>query len=247
MPKSRDFIPNDYLLRTLTNYEQNPFVQFLLNLFPESFQCVQKCIKDYRIGTTKDCKTIFWQIDQKQIIRTGKIIAYDLNTGKRRKDIFPNWIHSELKKRKLLKPDFNLNQCFFGEHLLSNKKDAPIMIVEAEKTAIIASLCLSEFVWLAVGSKQNLKVKKLKQFGQRKIVLYPDADGFTLWREIALQARLQGLNVQLSDLIEKHGTGAEKREGVDLADYLIREQSRINFYNFKLAKVLSDEKLFENF
>ncbi len=254
-PKKPDFISNDVLLRTLTNYEQNVFVKFLTNLFQNRFDEVEKAVKDYRIGTTKDGKTIFWQIDQLQRIRTGKIIAYDGETGKRRKDIFPNWTHAVLKRARLLRPDFNLNQCFFGEHLLISKKDLPIMIVEAEKTAVIASICFPEFVCLAIGSKQNLKVEKLKRLGQRKIVLYPDADGFLLWQEIALKARSQSLDVRLSDLIEKHGTDAEKNNGFDLADYLINQQicrlhrqnEFASLYNAKLEKVLSDKKLLNDF
>lgn len=71
----------------------------------------------------------------------------------------------------------------------------PVAVVEAEKTAVLASICFPEFVWLSVGSKQSLKAEKLKRLSKRKIILYPDADGFALWQEIASQARLQGRQV----------------------------------------------------
>ena len=73
---------------------------------------------------------------------------------------FWTWAHSELIRSGLLKTDFNLNQCFFGEHLLLNNKK-PVAVVESEKTAVIASICFPEFVWLAVGSKQNLNRKEV--------------------------------------------------------------------------------------
>ena len=40
---------------------------------------------------------MFWQMDNTGNIRTGKIMAYDITTGKRikDKDIIPiNWVHS---------------------------------------------------------------------------------------------------------------------------------------------------------
>lgn len=245
-----DYIDFEVFKRTLAGYEQNAFIQFLLSLFPENAEAVWQAVKNYFVGTTKDGKTIFWQIDRSGNVRTGKIIAYDAATGKRRKDVFPNWTHAELKRRGQIKADFNLMQCFFGEHLLRGEKQKPVAIVEAEKTAVIASICFPEFVWLAVGAKQNLKPEKLKRFGNRRIILYADADGFALWQEIALQARRKGFDVRMSSLIERHGTDAEKGKGFDLADYLISEQAAVNQhnlfvekYNSALEKVLSDENL----
>ena len=254
LPKKADHIPNDILLRTLTGFDRNAFVQFLLKLFSEDAEAVRQAVKDYLIGTTRDGKTIFWQIDRKGNIRTGKIIAYDAATGKRRKDVSPNWTHAELKRARLLKQDFNLMQCFFGEHLLRFDLQKPAAIVEAEKTAVIASICFPEFIWLAIGSKQSLKAEKLKRLSKRKLVLYPDADGFKLWTGAAAQARFQGLNVKVSNLIEMTGTDAEKGKGFDLADYLISQQNEINrtndfidSYNAKLESILNDETSMQDF
>ena len=57
--------------------------------------------------------TIFWQVDKQMKIRTGKIILYEPNTGKRVKDSWPNvtWVHSTIRQ------DFGLSQCLYGEHL----------------------------------------------------------------------------------------------------------------------------------
>lgn len=200
--KKPDLIKSDVLLRTLTNYDQNSFVQFLLGLFPFDPEDVWQAVKDYLIGTTKDGKTIFWQVDQNRKARTGKIIAYSPETGKRQKDINPNWMHSELKKANLLKSDFELQQCFFGEHLLKSNPTLPIAIVEAEKSAVIASICKGVFpdmVWLACGAGGGwLNVERLRRIGRdRAIVLYPDADAkgywFEKWQGIALDARTIGL------------------------------------------------------
>ena len=250
-----DYISACFLKRTLTNYENNGFVKFLLDLFIEDREAVWQAVKNYLIGTTKDGKTVFWQIDAQKRIRTGKIIDYDKDSGKRRKDIFPNWIHAELKRARVIENDFNLSQCFFGSHLLPRcGKNAPVAIVEAEKTAVIASVCFPEFVWLAAGAKQNLSAEKLQKLEARKIILYPDADGFEKWFEAAQIARFSGLNINTSKLIENHATEQQKANGYDLADYLIEEQTSINRhnrvvdkYNSALEKVLSDENSFREF
>ncbi len=226
--KRCDFIENKYLFDSLQNYEQNSFVQFLINLFPNFLDEIQIAVKDYFIGTTPDGKTCFWQIDKNMRIRTGKIIAYDSQTGKRIKSIEPNWIHTELKKYKKVRNDFNLKQCFFGEHLIRNNSNKNICIVEAEKTAVIASICFPEYIWLSIGAKQNLKPEKLNRLGrEKKIILYPDADGFDEWNEVTKTARKNGFDVTISKLIKDNATSKELTDGFDLADYLILEQTCI--------------------
>lgn len=245
-----DYIDADILLQTLSNYENNAFISFLFNLFPEDSEAVKKAVKDYLIGTTRDRKTIFWQIDAMRKVRTGKIIAYDAQTGKRRKEMFPNWMHAELKKSGHLKSEFNLKQCFFGEHLLPSDRKKAIGIVEAEKTALLASICFPEIIWLACGAKQNLNAEKLQRFAGHQIILYPDADAFDVWTVATSRARGRGLNIRMSSFIETYATAEQRANGDDLADYLIRQQKEINRfnscadnYNVRLENVLQDEKL----
>jgi hypothetical protein len=220
------------LIETLTKYEDNAFVQFLFRLFPFDHGDVWQTVSDYLIGTGPQGETVFWQIDSAQRIRTGKLIAYDPATGKRRKDRNPNWVHSALKKSGQLPDTFDLQQCFFGEHLLNKYPGRAIAIVEAEKTAVIASLCKGVFpdlVWLACGGKSNFKAESLARLGRdREILIYPDADGFEKWNSVALEASKRGLSVRLSDLIEKRAADDQKANGYDLADCLIAEQQRRN-------------------
>lgn len=222
--KKPDFIRAEKLLQTLNGYERNSFVQFLLGLFPFEPEDVWKAIGEYLIGTNESGRTIFWQIDQKLKIRTGKAIAYDRETGKRDKQSNPFFLHP--------KDGFELRQCFFGEHLLRKTPGLPIGIVEAEKSAVIASICKGLFpnlVWLACGGKSNLNAERLVCLGlDREIILFPDADAFEKWQEIALDASKHGLKAVVSDLIEKRATEAEKATGCDLADYLIGEQRKRN-------------------
>jgi transcription elongation factor Elf1 len=248
--KSFDYIPLEKFKLTLGSYDQNTFVQFLLHLFPDCGEEIQDVLKMYFVGTYEDY-TCLPQLDRQMRICKAKLIKFNPETGRRLKGKFDT---SSLKTKLKLKEDFNYKQIFFGEHLLSRDINKLVAIVEAEKSAIIASLCFPEFVWLAIGSKQSLKVEKIKRLDNRQILLYPDADGFELWQTIATDARRQGLAVKVSSLIENHATAEQKANGYDLADYLISQQAEINqynsfvdSYNVKLETVLSDESLKRDF
>jgi hypothetical protein len=118
-------------------------------------------------------------------------------------------------------PDsFRLAQCFFGEHLLRNSR-LPIAIIESEKSAVIASIFIPQYTWLASGAKLNLQPEKLVRIAKRRVLLVPDADAFTEWSGLAGEAREAGLDVVVLDLLEKEATAQEKQEGIDLADWLI--------------------------
>lgn len=266
LPKQCSYISQDVLERTLTDYGQNTFVQFLLSLFPDDLETVQDAVQKYFVGSFEG-KTVFWQVDGRGRVRTGKLMRFDTKTGKRqsvsswidrdtdeRRELKTTWMHTELKREGSLSENFELNQCYFGEHLLPEYPDLTVIIVEAEKTAIIASLCFPEFLWLSCGGKQSLQVDGLKRFRGRKIILCPDADGFDKWSAIAQSARAAGIDVSISSLIDNHATGEQKANGYDLADYLIEEQTEINrlnhfadCYNTKLISVMNDESLFRQF
>lgn len=183
-----DSIPFDYFKNTLGNYRQNGFVQFLSDLFRDDLEAVQNAIQRFYIGTLKDGLTVFWQVDGRGKIRTGKIMRYDIKTGKRQivrswtqdgetRQLKTDWMHGKIKR------DFNLKQCFFGEHLLRKEPSKTIAIVEAEKTAVIASICFPEILWLAVGAKGYLQPRKFQVFSSRKVLLFPDADAFRIGKK----------------------------------------------------------------
>ena len=112
-------------------------------------------------------------------------------------------------------PDFHLSQCLFGEHLLRDTAKM-VAIVESEKTAIIASVYLPKFIWLACGGSEGLNPDKCKCLKGRKVVLYPDIGMFDKWLRTICE------RVSVSNLIETAATDSEWKAGFDLGDYLIR-------------------------
>ena len=215
--KPVSFIPVEVFKASLTAHETNHFVKFLIDLF--GIDITSEVVSRYFIACSKHWTgaTVFWQIDIQGKIRTGKIMLYSPTTGKRIKEPFNHiqWVHKVLKKH-----EFGLKQCLFGEHLLFDKTK-PVAIVESEKTAIIASIYLPEFIWVAVGSLTNLTAEKCKVLKGRKVTLFPDLNGFDKWNTKAKELSQIAI-FTVSDLLERKATETEREQVFDLADYLLR-------------------------
>jgi hypothetical protein len=215
--KPVSFITPAMFKESLSNYEENNFVYFLKQRFGRDIAI--QLIKKYFIGTSSHWKgaTVFWQIDIKGCIRSGKIMLYNFNTGKRVKEPYNhiNWIH---KVKGLI--DFNTKQCLFGEHLLRDKSKK-VAIVESEKSAIIGSVYMPQFIWLAVGSLYNLKAEMLEPLRGRKVILYPDIKATDKWKAKANELS-HIASFAVSDILEKICTEAEREQGLDIADYFLR-------------------------
>jgi len=229
-----DIIPSHYVEASFRNYEENNFVLFLDATF--GTPATNKAIKTYLLGTSKHQfkfgsyvstkgSVVFWQIDTKKKIRTGRVMLYDAKIGKRRTE--PNnhvtWVHYLLKRKKLLLDDFILNQCLFGEHLLK-KNNKRIGVVESEKTAVIMSILMPEKIWLACGGNWGINKERFEILKRRDITLYPDLGQYKHWKEQA--NKLNNFSITVSTLLENKATDADRQKGWDIADYLLKNMSQ---------------------
>ncbi len=210
----------DLLKQSLRDYSNNNFIAFLEKIF--SSDQVKIAVESYKIGTSKQWKgsTVFWQIDNFNRIRAGKILKYNSTTGKRVKDennkALINWAHNILRRKKQLE-HFNLNQCLFGLHLI--KRDTKkIAIVESEKTAIIMSIFRPQYHWLATGSKQGFKEATLKPIKNYPIIAFPDKGEYLDWQNKASVICKSGFTISINDDLEK----TNYEVGTDLADVFIK-------------------------
>ncbi len=216
-------IPESILQKTLHPDIHSDFTTFLCSIFPKD--TVEGLIRRYRLGVTKSRHVIYYQIDRRGGIRTGKIMQYDSTTGKRIKaENTPgriDWVHSVLKRSGHLPAEWELTQCLFGEHLLSEpqEQNKTVALVESEKSAVIASAIMPEYIWLATGGKSQLKAEKLATLRGRNIIAFPDVDAFAEWT--AKLHHLPGLHITVSDLLEKKATDEERSAHIDIADWLI--------------------------
>lgn len=220
------YIENTIPKTTFKHFKNNNFFIFLTKYFNK--ELVLDTLKKYNVGTSKkwNGSTVFWQEDTKNQFRTGKIMLYNKETGKRVKKPYTyiNWVHSVLKL-----DSFILKQCLFGLHL-TKEKNKVIGLVEAEKTAITMDMFLPECNWLATGSKQNLKEELLNPIKSFRIILYPDKGEFNDWQEKCNQLIKKGFNISCSNLVEK----STLVEGSDLADIYFNLEN--NTENIPLSK-----------
>ena len=165
----------------------------------------------YQIGCAANGSTIFWYFDKNGICRSGKEIHYKAD-GHRDKAFFPpvTWAHKDLKFEKYHTGEVLL-QPFFGEHLLNERPDAKVAIVESEKTAALMSAFHPNNIWLACGGSQGLKNRdKLKTLKGRRVVLIPDNGQYWNWLNTATE-----WNFEIFDFCEKQPLF----EGCDILDY----------------------------
>ena len=200
----------------------NHLITFLKTMIPSS--AIDRIIADYRLASTPDQAIIFLQIDQDNQCRTGKIMQYNPATGHRIKDPNKpgriNWLHSILKRRKQLLRDWQLTQCLFGEHLLPQHPDKTVALVESEKTAIICSAMMPQYLWLATGGKSGLTSERLSSLKGRKIIVFPDIDAFKDWQQKIFT--FPHLDIRISRLLEDNATPADRAAHIDLADWILK-------------------------
>lgn len=218
------YIPKDDMMKNLTHYEMNPLFLYLSEIWGEA-KTVQ-LMSRYNVGTSKKWggSAVFWQVDVKGRIRTGKIMLYDPKTGHRVKEPHSHvcWVHSELKL-----PDFHLRQCLFGEHLLMKNPTMPVAIVESEKTALIGTVFVPDILWLATGGMNGcFNADTMSVLKDRNVTLFPDLGAFEIWSQKA--SILSGIcqRVAVSDVLEKNATDEQRSRGLDIADFLLEEPSK---------------------
>jgi hypothetical protein len=101
---------------------------------------------------------------------------------------------------KLEKPSHSL----FGLHRLKcEPKNKVIAIVESEKTAILMTVLIPQFLWMATGGMSMLNFDKYDCLFNRDILLYPDGNAFNLWSAKASEAKKEGFNVIVDDYLQK--------------------------------------------
>ena len=114
--------------------------------------------------------------------------------------------------------DFRLRQCLFGLHLLRPETQT-VAIVEAEKTAVVASMFFPDVLFLATGGITNLRKETCEPLKNKRVILFPDLGAEEIWEEKA--KTIPGLNNSLiSHWLSNNATEEMRRKGLDIADIL---------------------------
>ena len=213
-------IDSKFVLKSMEMGDNN-FFTFLYNTFDKDI--VNKILNRYKVGSDNLWKgaTVFWQIDRDYDVRTGKIMLYHAENGKRVKEPYAHlsWAHVPDKRNKFGSiQDYNLTQCFFGEHLLNDDSITAFNVVESEKTAILCSIANPDTYWIATGGLQNINEERLLPFKDKVLTFYPDkGKAFSIWED-KLKPFVGDYQIKISKAIEK---AENLEEGEDIGDYIL--------------------------
>lgn len=125
-------------------------------------------------------------------------------------------------------PDFHIKQCLFGENRLADASSSArtVAIVESEKTALVAALFIPDFVWLATGEKHgSFNSKAMQVLRGRDVVLFPDLKATDEWHRKAQMLQSICKSSTCSDLLEKMATDGQREAGLDIANFLLMEDT----------------------
>lgn len=174
-----------------SKYFLNPFFRWMCTFVNYSTVSADllHIFRCYKVGVKSSGEVIYWQHDLQGNCRGGKLMKYD-NAGHRLKDYGAKWMHSLMHQS-----EFNLCQVPFGAHLLpSHPQNCTVVVVESEKTALIAAAYHVMYfndeprlpLFIATGGAGNLK-NTLKYLKGRHVVIFPDEDQTIEWSKIASQ------------------------------------------------------------
>lgn len=229
IPKDIEYgvIDKKFLLDSLDYNLESDFVSFLKPLINDD-EKTRKIVKDFHLGLTDEKHIIYWYVDKDDAVRYGKVMAYKPD-GHRDHSLHPQSVSCELLKKGLISTDFIIKKTLFGEHLLRlpENKVKTIGIVEAEKTAVICSLCLPDILWMATGSLYNMQQERFEAVKHYSVILFPDTDdkseAFNQWSKRAEEMNQKGWHIHVSDYLERIATPEQRTRKIDVGDLLIDE------------------------
>ena len=114
--------------------------------------------------------------------------------------------------------DFRLRQCLFGLHLLRPETQT-VAVVEAEKTAVVASMFSPDVLFLATGGITNLRKESCEPLKDKRVILFPDLGAEEIWEEKAREIPSLNNSV-ISHWLSNNATEEMRRKGLDIADIL---------------------------
>lgn len=216
--------------RTLVDQTISTDTVFCRSLVSEGYLTEQQMLHAadrYRLGRSKDGAVIFWEIDEQQQIRDGKLMYYHDNCH-RDKDRNATWVTSLLKRQKKLSMIFDAERCLFGLHLLPSDPATTVIVVEAEKTAVICSELYPNAVWMASGGLTMLNAAKLQPLRDYRVILFPDTDEhgdtFKQWKEVADAATgVFQVSYPCQSYPEDNATQEQKIAKIDIVDFIFKK------------------------
>ncbi|AFK04326.1 hypothetical protein Emtol_3197 [Emticicia oligotrophica DSM 17448] len=167
-------------------------------------------LKKHSVATDQNGKTVFIFINNENRVVNAKWMLYDI-AGHRIKDT------KGYSMKQPADDKYKYKMCLYGEDLLDSTKQNTVVIVESEKTKVIASYFYPEFDWVACSSSSGLTDEKISVLFGRKIIWLCDADKAGRSNSSIKKLQSYQLDFEIIDLFP------EQEDGYDIADAIGNE------------------------
>lgn len=212
----------------------NGLASYLIALSPKFVDALRR----YDVGTDSAGRAVFWHRDESGQLLTAKSVPYTHTTGKRDKaDALPAafGVYDGPTFVSLSSSKGYASPCLFGVHLLDDDLTRPVLLVESEKSAVIASVFLPDFVCLASGGATGMTRDKAKALTGRDVMIVGDRDesgrkgaakAADILQSVGARPRHEVDGVPLCDLFMTDGG-----EGYDVADFYLNRIAELDSPN----------------
>jgi hypothetical protein len=186
------------------------------------------------VGTDSKGNTVFVHRNREGNIANAKFVKYTFEAKRDKENSF-----------YLKQPIDKTSQYFvplYGINLLSSDQDKFVIVVESEKTCVLAAYYYPQYDWVACGSCNGLTEDKLQALKDRKIIWLCDADEAGRKNSSLKNLEKSGFEFYVLDFYH------EKNDGYDIADDF--ELSRMPDLEIPLnelfQKAIENRKIFLN-
>ncbi len=207
VPDSKEVIfPNKVWVNKFEDWLQNNNSNF--HLFWIAKGIPKEHFLKHGVATDNKGKTIFILKNKDNRIVNAKWFTYGPDGHKiKDKGKFTTFTMTQPTDEKTM-----YGMCLYGEDLLDPNKAKIVIIVESEKTKVIASFYYPEFDWVACGSKNGLTDEKISVLFGRKIIWLCDGDSSGRSNSSIEKLISYKQNFEIIDLFP------DETEGFDIAD-----------------------------
>ncbi|MFC3812849.1 DUF6371 domain-containing protein [Lacihabitans lacunae] len=217
-PKIEYIYPSKEQKDTFEDYLNDSSSSF--HKFCDSIGIPASHLKSQNVGTDEKGLTVFVFRNKKGDIINCKRTRYATN-GKRDKNFYSFSMKGPNQNQK-----YSID--LFGLESIDIDKEKNVVIVESEKTKVIASYFYPEYVWLASAAANGVKTEKAKNLIGREVIWLCDADKAGRDNSSIRNLRSTVNDIEVSDLFP------EREDGHDLADEIIANIERFKNEKTKL-------------
>lgn len=190
------------------NKHESPF-----HTFCKAIGISQDHIEKWNIGTAGRY-TAFGIFDEEGAFLNIKYVPYADSGNRMRGDKdYPFYIST-----KDLKENEVYSRCFYGLHLYDSSKDT--VIVESEKSAVLASYFYPNYNWLATGGNNGVKNDHMKPLLGAKTQIIYLGDNDKAGKDNSVVKWLKKIK-EVNNRVRLIDAFPNEKDGYDIADYII--------------------------